>query len=151
MASPLVQKNCVLLQRIMLPYTLQTIHSKAFMNCAALQELAIPPSLHLHCLQSLLGLHVLRGCARMPGKRTTWRGTYAEETAFALCPGWRLPQCRKSTPMQSDCPLQPAQWREGESGVVTTQRPTCPHLHTPSELTQARTLALDLWLRAPVG
>ena len=51
-----------------------------------------PTITSLHCLQSLLGLHVLRGCARMPGKRTTWRGTYAEETAFALCPRWRLPQ-----------------------------------------------------------
>ena len=49
----------MLLQRVMLPYTLHTIHSKAFMSYAALQELAIPPSLHYIGLQSLLGLHSL--------------------------------------------------------------------------------------------
>ena len=38
--------HCVLLQSVLLPYTIHTIHPKAFMNCAALQELAIPPSLH---------------------------------------------------------------------------------------------------------
>ena len=84
--------NCVLLQRVMLPYTLHTIHSKAFMNCAALQELAIPPSLHYIACKAFFDCTVLRGLTRMPGKRTTWRGTYAEETAFALCPRWRLPQ-----------------------------------------------------------
>ena len=63
--------NCVLLQRVMLPYTLHTIHSKAFMNCAALQELAIPPSLHYIACKAFLDCAVLRGLTRMPGKRTT--------------------------------------------------------------------------------
>ena len=48
--------HCVLLQRVMLPYTLHTIHSNAFMNCAALQELAITS---LHCLQGLPRLYSL--------------------------------------------------------------------------------------------
>ena len=84
--------HCVLLPSVMLPYTLHTIHSKAFMNCAALQELAIPPSLHYIACKAFLDCTVLRRLTRMPGNRTTWRGTYAEETAFALCPRWRLPQ-----------------------------------------------------------
>ena len=84
--------NCVLLQRVMLPYTLHTIHSKAFMNCAALQELAIPPSLHYIACKAFLDCTVLRRLTQMPGKRTIWRGTCAKETAFALCPRWRLPQ-----------------------------------------------------------
>ena len=84
--------HCVLLQSVMLPYSLHTIHSKAFMNCAALQELAIPPSLHYIACKAVLDCTVLRRLARMPGQRKTWRGTRAEETAFALCPRWRLPQ-----------------------------------------------------------
>ena len=70
--------NCVLLQRIMLPSALHTIHPKAFMTCAAFARTSNP---------------TIRGrLTRTPGTRTTWRGTYAEETAFALCPRWRLPQ-----------------------------------------------------------
>ena len=38
--------HCVRLRDVRLPYTVHTIHVKAFMNCAALQGLAIPPSLH---------------------------------------------------------------------------------------------------------
>ena len=37
--------HCTSLCEVRLPYTLQTIRVKAFMNCAALPELAIPP----HC------------------------------------------------------------------------------------------------------
>ena len=114
----------------------------------------------------------------MPGKRTTWRGTYAEETAFALCPRWRLPQwlhlipdlgyvsdfglspqalcCRRqvaSAPHQSNPTAlsNPYKGEKRQSGVVTAQRPTRPHLRHPSELTQARTLVLDLCLQATVG
>ena len=37
--------HCTSLREVFLPITLQTIRVKAFMNCAALVELAIPPSL----------------------------------------------------------------------------------------------------------
>ena len=53
--------NCVLLQRI--------IHAKAFVNCAALQELAIPPSLHYIACKAFLDCTVLRGLTQMPGQR----------------------------------------------------------------------------------
>ena len=37
--------HCTSLREVLLPATLHTIRVKAFMNCAALDELAIPPSL----------------------------------------------------------------------------------------------------------
>ena len=37
--------QCVRLQRIWLPKTLQTIHVKAFMGCAILKEIEVPPTL----------------------------------------------------------------------------------------------------------
>ena len=37
--------HCTSLTKVFLPATLHTIRVKAFMNCAALVELAIPPSL----------------------------------------------------------------------------------------------------------
>ena len=83
---------CTRLHDVRLPYTVHTMHVKAFMDCAALQELAIPPSLHYIASGAFLDCAVLRRLTRMPGQRTTWRGTYAEENAFALCPAWRWPQ-----------------------------------------------------------
>ena len=82
--------HCIRLQDVRLPYTVPTIHVKAFMNCAALQELAIPPSLHYMASRAFLDCTVLRRIMKMPAQRFTWRGTYAEENAFALCPvmGW---------------------------------------------------------------
>ena len=111
--QPFTFANCVLLQRVMLPYTLHTIHSQALMNCAALQELAIPPSLHHIACKAFLDCTVLRGLARLPSPTRT----------------------KERRASQVSSPL----------------RPTCPHLHTSSELTQARTLVLDLCLRAPGG
>ena len=83
--------HCIRLYEVRLPYTVHTIHPRAFMNCAALQELAIPPSLHYIACRAFLDCTVLWRLTRMPGQRTTWRGTYAEETAFELCPAWRWP------------------------------------------------------------
>ena len=44
------------LKEVLLPITLHTIRVKAFMNCAALVELAIPPSLRYIGSMSLVGL-----------------------------------------------------------------------------------------------
>ena len=75
---------------IRLPYTLHTIRVKAFMNCAALPELAIPPSLHYIASRAFLDCAALRRLVKLPG-RHKWRGTYAEENAFAICAGMRWP------------------------------------------------------------
>ena len=60
------------------------------MNCAALPELAIPPSLHYIASRAFLDCTTLRRLVKLPG-RHKWRGIYAEENAFAICPAMRWP------------------------------------------------------------
>ena len=74
----------------LLPATLHTIRVKAFMNCAALVELAIPPSLKYIGSWAFLDCTALRRLVKMPGTRK-WRGVYAEENAFAICPAMKWP------------------------------------------------------------
>ena len=92
--------HCVSLREVRLPYSVHTIRVKAFMNCAALPELAIPPSLHYIASRAFLDCASLRRLAKLPGQRTTWRGTYAEENAFAICPAMRWPQWLHMVPDQ---------------------------------------------------
>ena len=54
------------------------------MNCAALVELAIPPSLRYIGSGAFLDCAVFSRLAKMPG-------VYAEENAFAICPAMRWP------------------------------------------------------------
>lgn len=61
------------------------------MNCAVLKEIAIPPSLLYIASRAFLDCTLLGRITKLPGKRTTWRGTYAEENAFELCPALRWP------------------------------------------------------------
>ena len=75
---------------VRLPYTLHTIRVEAFMNCAALPELAIPPSLHCVASRAFLDCTALCRLVKLPGKHK-WRGIYAEENAFAICPAMRWP------------------------------------------------------------
>ena len=60
------------------------------MNCAALVELAIPPSLRYIGSGAFLDCTAFKRLAKMPGKHK-WRGVYAEENAFAICPDMRWP------------------------------------------------------------
>ena len=55
------------------------------MNCAALPELAIPPSLKYIASRAFLDCAAFRRLVKMPG-RHKWRGIYAEENAFATRP-----------------------------------------------------------------
>ena len=55
-----------------------TIRVKAFMNCAALVELAIPPSLRYIGSRAFLDCTALKRLAKLPGKHK-WQGVYAEE------------------------------------------------------------------------
>ena len=82
--------HCASLREVLLPPTLHTIRVKAFMNCAALVELAIPPSLKYIGSRAFLGRTAFKRLAKMPG-RHKWRGVYAEENAFAICPDMRWP------------------------------------------------------------
>ena len=82
--------HCTSLREVLLPTTLHTIRVKAFMNCAALVELAILPSLRYIGSRAFLDCTVFRRLAKMPG-RHKWRGVYAEENAFAICPAMRWP------------------------------------------------------------
>ena len=54
------------------------IRVKAFMNCAALVELAIPPSLRYIGSRAFLDCTALKRLAKLPGKHK-WQGVYAEE------------------------------------------------------------------------
>ena len=82
--------HCTSLREVLLPPTLHTIRVKAFMNCAALVELAIPPSLRYIGSRAFLDCTAFKRLAKMPG-RHKWRGVYAEENAFAICPDMRWP------------------------------------------------------------
>ena len=82
--------HCTSLREVLLPTTLHTIRVKAFMNCAALVELAIPPSLRYIGSRAFLDCTAFKRPAKMPG-RHKWRGVYAEENAFAICPAMRWP------------------------------------------------------------
>ena len=74
---------CVRLQLLWLPKTLHTIqvtiHVKAFMGCAILQEIEVPPTLRYIANKAFLDCTWLTGLTLMPGERTTWRGPYAEQ------------------------------------------------------------------------
>ena len=61
----------------------KALKRKAFMNCAALVELAIPPLLKYIGSRAFLDCTALKRLAKMPG-RHKWRGVYAEENAFAI-------------------------------------------------------------------
>ena len=82
--------HCTSLMEISLPPTLRTIRVKAFMNCAALPEVAIPPTLKYIASRAFLDCAALRRLVKLPG-RHRWRGVYAEENAFAICPVMRWP------------------------------------------------------------
>ena len=82
--------HCTSLREVSFPPTLHTIRVKAFMNCAALLELAIPPSLKYIESRAFLDCTTLRRLVKLPGRRK-WRGVYAEENAFAICPEMRPP------------------------------------------------------------
>ena len=82
--------HCTCLREVLLPTTLHTIRVKAFMNCAALVEIAIPPSLRYIGSRAFLDCTAFQRLAKMPG-RHKWRGGYAEENAFAICPAMRWP------------------------------------------------------------
>ena len=82
--------HCTSLKEVSLPMTLHTIRVKAFMNCAALPELAIPPSLKYIASRAFLDCTAFRRLVKLPGRRK-WRGVYAEENAFAICPDMRWP------------------------------------------------------------
>ena len=82
--------HCTSLKEVSFPPTLHAIRVKAFMNCAALSELAIPPSLKYIGSRAFLDCTALRRLVKLPG-RHRWRGVYAEENAFAICPEMRWP------------------------------------------------------------
>ena len=82
--------HCTSLCEVRLPYTLHTIRVKAFMNCAALPELAVPPSLHYIASRAFMDCTALWRLVKLPGQHK-WRGIYAEENAFAICPAMRWP------------------------------------------------------------
>ena len=73
---------------------------KAFMNCAAPVELAIPPSLRYIGSGAFLDCTAFKRLAKTG--RHKWRGVYAEENAFVVCPAMRChPGCLTVTHWES--------------------------------------------------
>ena len=79
--------HCTGLREVFSPTTLRV---KAFMSCAALVELPIPPALKYIGSRAFLDCTALRRLVKMPGTRR-WRGVYAQENAWAICPAMKWP------------------------------------------------------------
>ena len=86
--------HCVRLREVLLPYSVHTIRVKAFMNCAALPELAIPPSLDYIASRAFLDCASFRRLTKLPGQRTTWRGTYCHRV-YVYVAFWRQRKIEK--------------------------------------------------------
>jgi len=93
--------HCVSLQHIWLPHTLLQIHKEAFIS--ALREVDIPPTLRYIAHKAFLDCGQLAQFKLMIGKRTTWRGPYAEGNAFDLSSRFEnlLPRDGEDTPIPS--------------------------------------------------
>ena len=89
--------HCTSLQEVSLPTTVTTIRVKSFMNCANLKGLAIPPSLKYIASRAFLDCTEFQRMVKLPG-RHKWRGIYAEENAFAICPKMRWPPWLRMIP-----------------------------------------------------
>ena len=83
--------HCSQLERLSLAKKVRRIGREAFLNCMSLSEVHAPPAL----------LYVARrafaGCARLctlsrAATKTTWRGTYAESSAFDKCSQFTIPK-----------------------------------------------------------
>ena len=83
--------HCLQLERLSLASKVRRIGREAFLNCASLSKVYAPPAL----------LHVARrafaGCAQLctlsrPETNATWRGTYAESSAFDKCSEFKIPR-----------------------------------------------------------
>ena len=79
--------HCSQLQQLSLSRnlrTMATMEQEAFLQCASLQEVCIPPSLLCIARRAFAGRTQLRVFRKM-GKSKTWRGTYARINAFDKC------------------------------------------------------------------
>ena len=68
------------------------IGKEAFLSCASLREVYIPPALHYFAHRALFGREQLTRLIKID-EPSTWRGPYAESNAFMLrerfrCPSW---------------------------------------------------------------
>ena len=62
------------------------------MGCAILKEMEVPPTLRYIASKAFLDCTLLTSLNLMPGQRTTWRGPYAEHSAFDLCDRFIIPK-----------------------------------------------------------
>ena len=91
---------------------LRRIEQEAFLRCASLREVSIPPSLLYIARRAFAGWTQLRTFCKT-GESTTWRGTYARVNAFDKCEHLDKPKWLRFLP-----PNEKDKWRENFTEAV---------------------------------
>ena len=89
--------HCSQLQQLRLSKKIRRIGREAFMNCMSLSEIHVPPTLLYIDKQAFAGCSQLCTFSR-EGDSTTWRGTYAQSTAFETCNQLKVPSWVRRLP-----------------------------------------------------
>ena len=82
--------HCTSLKEVLLPITLHTIRVKSFHELCSARGACHSAHAEVQGSRAFLDCTVFSRLVKMPG-RHTWRGVYAEENAFAICPAMRWP------------------------------------------------------------
>ena len=93
--------HCSQLQQLRLAKAVRRIGRDALLNCTSLGELHTPPTLLYIDKRAFAGCTQLRTLIRV-GRKTTWRGTYAEHNAFELRTQLALPKWIRLLPKPTD-------------------------------------------------
>ena len=92
--------HCSQLERLSLASKLRRIGQEAFLNSSSLREVHAPPALLYVARRAFAGCTQL--CAfHKPDARITWRGTYAESSAFDKCGQFKVPRWIHLLPKRS--------------------------------------------------
>ena len=97
-----------------IPNKLRKIQQEAFLKCASLTDVQVPPTL-LYIGRRALGCTQLRRLFHRDGKRP-WRGTYSHANAFLKCTNLDTPKWVRWLPRN---PQDEDQWADDSFAVLT--------------------------------
>ena len=106
--------HCHHLQHLKLSNKLRRIQQEAFLKCAALTEVSVPPTLLYIERRAFAGCMQLNRFQRT-GKRMTWRGTYSRANAFLRCDNLDMPKWVRWIPRN---PKDEDQWADDSFRVL---------------------------------